>query len=72
VRLGAGEGGLISVQAGEARLDGAALAQRDCVLFPPQGAERGFVLEAISQARVLRVVHGEGFGLQRQWREATT
>jgi redox-sensitive bicupin YhaK (pirin superfamily) len=72
VRLDAGEGGLISVQAGELRLDGAKLAHKDSVLFSPQDRELMFVLEASSQARVLRVVHGEGFGLQRQWREAAT
>jgi redox-sensitive bicupin YhaK (pirin superfamily) len=72
VVLGAGEGGLIFVQTGEVRLDGAKLARSDCVLFPPLSTERGFVLQALSQAGVLCVVHGEGFGLQRQWREAAT
>jgi redox-sensitive bicupin YhaK (pirin superfamily) len=72
VVLGAGEGGLIYVQTGEVRLDGAKLARSDCVLFPALSAERGFLVHALSQARVLRVVHGEGFGLQRQWREAAT
>jgi redox-sensitive bicupin YhaK (pirin superfamily) len=63
--LGSREGGLIFVQAGDVRLDGAKLVQSDNVLFSPQGRERRFVLEASSQARVLRVVLGEGFGLQR-------
>jgi redox-sensitive bicupin YhaK (pirin superfamily) len=72
VTLGAREGGLIFVQAGQLRLDGAKLSQSDSVLFAPQDRERRFVLEALSEARVLRVVHGEGFGLQRQWREAAT
>jgi redox-sensitive bicupin YhaK (pirin superfamily) len=72
IRLGAGEGGLIFVQSGQLRLDGAKLSLSDSVLFSPQDRERRFVLEVLSEARVLRVVHGEGFGLQRQWREAAT
>jgi redox-sensitive bicupin YhaK (pirin superfamily) len=72
VKLGAAQGGLIFVQAGEVRLDGARLARSDCVLFPPLSAEREFVAQALSQARVLWLVHGEGFGLQWQWREAAT
>jgi redox-sensitive bicupin YhaK (pirin superfamily) len=60
------EGDLVSVQEGAARLGGQVVRQGGSVLFPPAADARRFRFEATEPARLLRVVHGPGFGLLRQ------
>jgi redox-sensitive bicupin YhaK (pirin superfamily) len=62
-RLGAGEGGLLSVRAGSASLEGANLGRKWTVLLPPAPEARTLTLGAASGARVIRAVFGPGYGL---------
>lgn len=62
--LAADEGGLVALREGSLRLDGRSLGSQASVLFPPASAPRRFRLETESGARILRVVHGPGFGLR--------
>jgi len=62
-RLGAGEGGLLSVRSGAIGLDGALLGLKWTALLPPAPEARTLTLEAPSGARVIRAVFGPGHGL---------
>jgi len=63
-RTDSGEGGLVSVQQGEARINGDVLATGDTLVCPPSAEPRKLRLEAAGEARLLRVVHGPGFGFR--------
>lgn len=63
VVLGAAEGGLVSVQEGTALLGEERIDSGGTILFPPTEEPRRFDLEAERESRLLRVVHGPGFGL---------
>lgn len=63
LRLAEDEGGLVSVQSGTIGLNGESFEYGMTVLFPPMREPRHFELRAVGDARVLRVVHGPGFGL---------
>jgi len=62
-RLGAGEGGLLSVRTGSVSLDGAGLGRRWTALLPPAPAARSLTLAAPNGGRVLRAAFGPGYGL---------
>jgi redox-sensitive bicupin YhaK (pirin superfamily) len=62
VELGAGEGGLASVREGTVLLDGARLDRGFTVVIPPASDPRTVRLRAEGPARVIRVVHGPGYG----------
>ncbi|HET9672597.1 MAG TPA: pirin family protein [Actinomycetota bacterium] len=61
VRLGDGEGGLVSVRAGEVTMEGERLGEGTTVLWPP-GDVRTSELVADGPTRLVRVVHGPGEG----------
>jgi len=62
-RLGAGEGGLLSVRTGSVSLDGANLGPKWTVLLPPAPAARSLALASANGGRVLRAAFGPGHGL---------
>lgn len=63
VRVGAEDGGLVSVREGRVRLDdGEELEPRSTVVIPPGPDQREVGVTAIEPARVVRVVHGPGHG----------
>lgn len=62
-RLGAGEGGLLSVREGSISLDGAPLGRKWTVLLPPAPAARSLTLASPAGARVLRAAFGPGHDL---------
>jgi redox-sensitive bicupin YhaK (pirin superfamily) len=66
LRLADREGGLLWVADGRLRLDGHDLDRGTTVLAPPARGERELIVSAAASARILRVVHGPGFGLVRR------
>lgn len=65
-KMSPGEGGLVSVQEGAAVLDGRTAPGGSTLLFPPADREREFAVQATEPSRLLRVVHGPGYGLRRR------
>jgi redox-sensitive bicupin YhaK (pirin superfamily) len=67
VDLAAGEGALASVREGMARIDGdgEAVAPGATLLVPPADEPRTVRLRAEKPTRLVRVVHGPGYGLMR-------
>lgn len=67
LELAAGEGGLISVREGGIRIEEGEedLGQGDTLVAPTTGEERTLPLRAEVPTRVVRVVHGPGYGLVR-------
>lgn len=61
--LGEGEGGILSVRAGTASLDGQDLDQKWTVLLAPTAAARALTLSSSEGARLLRATFGPGYGL---------
>jgi len=70
LRLHDHEGGLLSVQEGSLCSNGVQLPTGTSVLAPPSAGDRVHRFEAESYARVLRIVHGPGFGLRLRSPEA--
>jgi redox-sensitive bicupin YhaK (pirin superfamily) len=66
LRLERDEGGLLSVQAGQIRLDGQSADCGDTVVVPPAGEPRSMSIEATDASRLIRVVHGRGHGFIRR------
>jgi redox-sensitive bicupin YhaK (pirin superfamily) len=64
------EGGLLWVASGRLHADGHELGPRGTLLAPPALEQRRLTVQALEPARVLRVVHGPGFGLVRAARGA--
>jgi quercetin 2,3-dioxygenase len=62
VEVGPGEGGLVSVREGTVVLDGDRLGPGVTVVIPPASEPRTVSLRADGAARVIRVVHGPGYG----------
>ncbi len=62
IELGGGEGGLASVREGTVRLDDAPLGPGATLVVPPAEEPRSLVLHAEERSRVVRVVHGPGYG----------
>jgi redox-sensitive bicupin YhaK (pirin superfamily) len=62
IELGAGEGGLASVREGAVRLDDAPLDPGATLVVPPAEEPRSLALRAEERSRVVRVVHGPGYG----------
>jgi redox-sensitive bicupin YhaK (pirin superfamily) len=60
--LGAGEGGLASVRDGEVLLDDERLDRGVTVIVPTASDPRTLRLRAEERSRVIRVVHGPGYG----------
>ena len=66
VRLSDREGGLLSIQEGQVELDDQQIRQGATIVLPPAEGERNLTVRAVGKARVLRVVHGPGYGFVRQ------
>ncbi len=65
VTLSDREGGLLSIQQGQIELDGQRIGKGATILLPPAEGERSLTVRAVGKARVLRVVHGPGYGFVR-------
>ncbi len=69
LELASGEGGLVSIRAGGARIeeggDGEQLTPDTTLLVPPAGEPRTLRLRATQATRLIRVVHGPGNGVSR-------
>ncbi len=67
VRLGPGEGGLVSVRQGAVRIEGdeAELVPGATIMLPPAEESRTLRLTASAPSRLVRVIHGPGHGLVR-------
>jgi redox-sensitive bicupin YhaK (pirin superfamily) len=66
VTLNDEEGGLLSIQEGQVRLDDHEISEGTTILLPPAEGERSLTVKAVGSARVLRVVHGPGHGFVRR------
>ncbi len=66
LRMAPGEGGLVSVREGAAKVDGAALSPGLTMVAPPASEDRLVRLQAAEPTRVIRVVHGPGHGFIRE------
>jgi hypothetical protein len=64
--LGEGEGGLASVREGAVRIDDARLTPGATLVVPPADELRSLRLDAEEPSRVVRVVHGPGYGFVQQ------
>jgi redox-sensitive bicupin YhaK (pirin superfamily) len=64
--LGPGEGGVASVRKGAVRIDDSRLAPGATLIFPPADEPRSLRLEGEEVSRVIRVVHGPGYGFVRE------
>ena len=62
IELGPGEGGLASIREGVVHLDGERLDRGVTVVVPPASDPRTLPFRAEEEARVIRVVHGPGYG----------
>jgi redox-sensitive bicupin YhaK (pirin superfamily) len=64
VETGPGEGGLVSVREGAARVegDGRELRPGSTMILPPSDEPRSLRLQATEPSRLIRVVHGPGHG----------
>lgn len=56
------EGGLLSIQEGKVTLDGHAIPQGATIVLPPSQGLRSLTVQAAGPARIIRVVHGPGYG----------
>jgi redox-sensitive bicupin YhaK (pirin superfamily) len=67
VKAARGEGGLVSVRHGSVQIgnDGEALAAGYTLVMPPGEEPRALELRATEPSRVIRVIHGPGFGFVR-------
>ena len=64
IPLSAGEGGVASVREGSVLVEGdAELSPGETLLIPPEETDRAVRLRASEPSRVVRVVHGPGYGL---------
>lgn len=68
LELATGEGGLVSVREGGIRAEegGEDLGRGDTLVAPPSGEPRTLRLRAEVPTRLVRVVHGPGYGLVRE------
>lgn len=66
VTLGDEEGGLMSIQEGQVKLDGRIISHGATILLPPAEGERRLTVQAVGSARILRAVHGPGHGFVRR------
>jgi redox-sensitive bicupin YhaK (pirin superfamily) len=66
VTLGDGEGGLLSIQEGQIKLDDLDIDAGATILMPPGEDERSLTIEANAITRVLRAVYGTGHGFVRR------
>jgi redox-sensitive bicupin YhaK (pirin superfamily) len=66
VALADGEGGLLWIHDGRLRVDGRDLGRSATLLVPPSDGTRRLTLRALEPTRLLRVIHGPGFGLIRR------
>jgi redox-sensitive bicupin YhaK (pirin superfamily) len=64
--LGPGEGGVASVRRGGVRIDGSRLTPGATVVVPTAEEPRSLSLQAEEGSRVIRVVHGPGYGFVRE------
>jgi redox-sensitive bicupin YhaK (pirin superfamily) len=62
LELGAGEGGVAHVRKGVVQIDDARLIPGSTLVVPPAQESRSLRLHAEERARVIRVVHGPGYG----------
>jgi redox-sensitive bicupin YhaK (pirin superfamily) len=67
VKIAPGEGGLVSVRQGSAQIpdNGEALAAGFTLVMPPSNEPRTLELRATEPSRLIRVVHGPGYGFVR-------
>jgi redox-sensitive bicupin YhaK (pirin superfamily) len=63
---GAGEGGVASVRMGTVRIDDSRLSPGATLVVPPADEPRNLTLQAEEGSRVIRVVHGPGYGFVRE------
>lgn len=62
----AGEGGLLFVVAGVVSCESTEMSESCTLLYPPADSPRSVSVIATAPSRVLRVVHGPGFGLRAE------
>jgi redox-sensitive bicupin YhaK (pirin superfamily) len=66
LELARDEGGVVSVREGAVRVNGDELAPGSTLIAPPAGEPRTLRLSAEHPSRVVRVVHGPGYGFVRE------
>jgi redox-sensitive bicupin YhaK (pirin superfamily) len=66
LELGEGEGGVASVRGGAVRIDDDRLSPGATLVVPPAEEARTLRLKAEERSRVVRVVHGPGYGFVQQ------
>jgi redox-sensitive bicupin YhaK (pirin superfamily) len=66
VALAGGEGGLLWIHEGSLRVEGRELGRSATLLVPPSDEARWLTARALEPTRLLRVIHGRGFGLIRR------